>query len=86
MRNKRILAISAIAISASVFMAACGFGGADPDESVAVSVTPTKTAFKKPKLLFAYSSGNIYLSTRNHLTMVKLHLTQLQEMMLNHFF
>ena len=26
MRNKRILAISAIAISASVFMAACSFG------------------------------------------------------------
>lgn len=48
MRNKRILAISAIAISASVFMAACGFGGADPDESVAVSVTPTPVATETP--------------------------------------
>lgn len=48
MRNKRILAISAIAISASVFMAACGFGGADPDESVAVSVTPTPVATEAP--------------------------------------
>lgn len=48
MRNKRILAISAIAISASVFMAACGFGGADPDESVAVSVTPTPAATETP--------------------------------------
>ena len=27
MRNKRLLAISAIAISASVFMTACSFGG-----------------------------------------------------------
>ena len=48
MRNKRILAISAIAISASVFMAACGFGGTDPDESVAVSVTPTPVATATP--------------------------------------
>ena len=48
MRNKRILAISAIAISASVFMAACGCGGADPDESVAVSVTPTPVATETP--------------------------------------
>lgn len=48
MRNKSILAISAIAISASVFMAACGFGGADPDESVAVSVTPTPVATETP--------------------------------------
>ena len=44
MRNKRILAISAIAISASVFMAACSFGGSNPEESVAVSVTPTPVA------------------------------------------
>lgn len=48
MRNKRILAISAIAISASISMAACGFGGADPDESVAVSVTPTPIATETP--------------------------------------
>lgn len=48
MRNKRILAISAIAISASVFMAACGFGGTEPDESVAVSVTPTPAATETP--------------------------------------
>ena len=48
MRNKRILAISAIAISASVFMAACGFGGTDPEESVAVSVTPTPAATETP--------------------------------------
>ena len=46
MRNKRILA--AIAISASVFMAACGFGGTDPEESVAVSVTPTPAATETP--------------------------------------
>ena len=48
MRNKRILAISAIAISASVFMAACSFGGSNPDESVAVSVTPTPVATETP--------------------------------------
>ena len=48
MRNKRILAISAIAISASVFMAACSFGGGNPDESVAVSVTPTPVATETP--------------------------------------
>ena len=46
MRNKRILAISAIAISASVFMAACSFGGSN--ESVAVSVTPTPVATETP--------------------------------------
>ena len=44
MRNKRILAISAIAISASVFMDACSFGGGNPDQSDAVRVTPTQVA------------------------------------------
>ena len=43
MRNKRLLAISAIAISASVFMTACSFGGdgkTDKTETVeAVSYT-----------------------------------------------
>ena len=44
MRNKRLLAISAIAISASVFMTACSFGGdgkTDKTETVEVTDTPT---------------------------------------------
>lgn len=44
MRNKRLLAISAIAISASVFMTACSFGGdgkTDKTETVEVTNTPT---------------------------------------------
>ena len=53
MRNKRILAISAIAISASVFMAACSFGGSNPDESVAVSVTPVATETPAPTATIA---------------------------------
>ena len=40
MRNKRLLAISAIAISASVFMTACSFGGdGKTDKTETVEVT-----------------------------------------------
>ena len=42
MKNKRVLAILAIAISASVFMTACSFGGDQKEEEV-VSVTETPT-------------------------------------------
>ena len=49
MKNKRILAILAISISASVFMSACSFfGGDEPEESVAVTVTPTPVATETP--------------------------------------
>ena len=42
MRNKRLLAISAIAISASVFMTACSFGGdGKTDKTETVEVTDT---------------------------------------------
>ena len=51
MRNKRLLAISAIAISASVFMTACSFGGdnkADKTETVEVTETPTPEVTEAP--------------------------------------
>ena len=50
MKNKRILAILAISISASVLMAGCSFfGGDEPEEeSVAVTVTPTPVATETP--------------------------------------
>ena len=50
MKNKRILAILAISISASVIMAGCSFfGGDEPEEeSVAVTVTPTPGATETP--------------------------------------
>ena len=49
MKNKRILALLALTISASVFMSACSFfGGDEPEESVAVTVTPTPVATETP--------------------------------------
>ena len=51
MRNKRLLAISAIAISASVFMTACSFGGdgkTDKTETVEVTDTPTPEVTEAP--------------------------------------
>ena len=51
MRNKRLLAISAIAISASVFMTACSFGGdgkTDKTEAVEVTDTPTPEVTQAP--------------------------------------
>ncbi|MBU5481173.1 hypothetical protein [Blautia sp. MSJ-19] len=51
MRNKRLLAISAIAISASVFMTACSFGGDTKDNAesvVSVTETPTPEATETP--------------------------------------
>lgn len=51
MRNKRLLAISAIAISASVFMTACSFGGdgkTDKTETVEVTDTPTPEVTQAP--------------------------------------
>ena len=50
-RNKRLLAISAIAISASVFMTACSFGGdgkTDKTETVEVTDTPTPEVTQAP--------------------------------------
>lgn len=51
MRNKRLLAISAIAISASVFMTACSFGGdgkTDKTETVEVTDTPIPEVTQAP--------------------------------------
>ena len=51
MRNKRLLAMSAIAISASVFMTACSFGGdgkTDKTETVEVTDTPTPEVTQAP--------------------------------------
>lgn len=51
MRNKRLLAISAMAISASVFMTACSFGGDTPTETkepAVVTDTPAPKATDTP--------------------------------------
>lgn len=48
MKNKKILALTAMAISLSCFMTACGFGGDDPDEQVVVETTPTPEPTKAP--------------------------------------
>lgn len=52
MRNKRLLAISAIAISASVFMTACSFGGDAKQDAAAdtaqVTETPTPEVTEAP--------------------------------------
>lgn len=42
MRNKKLFAISAIAISASVLLTGCSFSADEPENSVTVSVTPTE--------------------------------------------
>ncbi len=51
MKNKKLLAISAIAISASVFMTACSFGGDSNDTAqpaATVTETPTPEATETP--------------------------------------
>ena len=48
MKNKKILAILTIAASVSMFAAGCNFGGAEPDEQVVVTETPTPAATATP--------------------------------------
>lgn len=49
MKNKKMLAILAVTISASVFMAGCGFGGDEPaEDQKVVSVTPAPEATMAP--------------------------------------
>lgn len=48
MKNKKLLAVLAVTISASVFMAGCGFGGDEPDTQKVVSVTPAPEVTKAP--------------------------------------
>ena len=71
MGNKRLLAISAIAISASVFMTACSFGGdgkTDKTETVEVTDTPTPevtqapTETPVPTIAPNVQSTNLYIS------------------------
>lgn len=48
MKNKKILAILTIAASVSMFAAGCNFGGAEPEEQVVVTETPTPAATATP--------------------------------------
>ena len=48
MKNKKLLAVLAVTISASVFMAGCGFGGDEPEAQKVVSVTPAPEVTKAP--------------------------------------
>lgn len=48
MKNKKILAVLAVTISASVFMAGCSFGGDEPETQKVVSVTPAPEVTKAP--------------------------------------
>ena len=48
MKNKKLLAVLAVTISASVFMAGCGFGGDEPEEQKVVGVTPVPEVTKAP--------------------------------------
>lgn len=48
MKNKKILAILTIAASVSMFAAGCNFGGAEPEEQVVVTETPTSAATATP--------------------------------------
>lgn len=48
MKNKKLLAVLAVTISASVFMAGCGFGKDEPEDQKVVSVTPAPEATKAP--------------------------------------
>ena len=51
MRNKRLLAISAIAISASVFMTACSFGGdGKTDKTETVEVTDRRNRYAQLRI------------------------------------
>lgn len=48
MKNKKLLAVLALTVTASVFMAGCGFGGDEPEEQKVVSVTPAPEVTKAP--------------------------------------
>lgn len=48
MKNKKLLAVLAVTISASVFMAGCGFGGDEPEDQKVVSATPVPEVTKAP--------------------------------------
>ena len=49
MKNKKLLAMTAMVITASVLMSACSFGGNDKKEDTpAVAVTPTAEATATP--------------------------------------
>lgn len=48
MKNKKILALAAMAISLSCIMTACSFGGDDPEEQVVVETTPTPEPTNTP--------------------------------------
>lgn len=48
MKNKKLLAVLALTVTASVFMAGCGFGGDEPEEQKVVSVTSAPEVAKAP--------------------------------------
>lgn len=48
MKNKKLLAVLALTVTASVFMAGCSFGGDEPEEQKVVSVTPAPEVTKAP--------------------------------------
>lgn len=48
MKNKKLLAVLALTVTASVFMAGCGFGGDEPETQKVVSVTPAPEVTKAP--------------------------------------
>lgn len=48
MKNKKLLAVLALTVTASVFMAGCGFGGDEPEEQKVVSVTSAPEVTKAP--------------------------------------
>lgn len=48
MKNKKLLAVLALTVTASVFMAGCGFGGDEPEEQKVVSVTTAPEVTKAP--------------------------------------
>lgn len=48
MKNKKLLAVLTLTVTASVFMAGCGFGGDEPEEQKVVSVTPAPEVTKAP--------------------------------------
>lgn len=49
MKAKRLLAVLAMTISFSCLMTACSFGGAEPEEQVVVTVTPTPEPTATPE-------------------------------------
>ena len=48
MKNKKLLAVLALTVTASVFMVGCGFGGDEPEEQKVVSVTSAPEVTKAP--------------------------------------